>query len=559
MPLPTPAEFRDRTKTHAQMREMMAQLADGAESKEDATTKADAAKSEAINHIDSKVKTNLLESLFNFDDSEGNTVAKILTDGDIETAKFGKLTELSEQTLDEAKLYADIRTKSLNENFLQSLFDFKDEDENIVAQFLEDGDLSLAALDGVGVAQLIKLVLSVSANSSEELSIFKLRDLDGNLVFDFTNDGDVIFNGGESLKALTHKESSSVVRIPSSYELLTDDFNSLISNYRNLSHVSDLPIPVGLCSQQFKISDKQEFLNLKISQPERIKIDTPYYQDDHVVHPFLCSFYKTFRGFEHILILTPYHNTRDIFENPCVYGSNDLLNFELLSDMPQPIYERYPGDYNYNSDSFGIYDHTTGEFCVAWRNGSTASGFDLWLSKTSDGIHWSERQQLIPKTAESILSPNILYNPKLNKWVMYSISNDVIHGAFTGNKFNYRLADDLYGPWSEPVFIDTPSAYTPWHQEVRYCGNQFVVVINDNYNTGQLYLGISDDGLTWDFKNVGMIDGVYLNSYKASIVPTVTENSVQFDIFWTSSNRANGDAIWQLFHAKTQSIQIEGI
>ncbi|MDC5278030.1 hypothetical protein OHW85_21070, partial [Acinetobacter baumannii] len=76
--------------------------------------------------------------------------------------------------------------------------------------------------------------------------------------------------------------------------------------------------------------------------------------------------------------------------------------------------------------------------------------------------------------------------------------------------------------------------------------------------TGQLYLGISDDGLSWDFSDTGMIDGTHLNSYKASIVPNVTENTVHFDIFWTSSNVANGDDLWQLFHAQTQPIQIEG-
>ncbi|MGQ1523184.1 hypothetical protein ACT44T_14415 [Acinetobacter baumannii] len=511
---------------------------------------------QAKQYVDLKLKNNALESLFDFNDSEQNTVARILSDGDIETAKFGKLSNLPESTLEQAKLYADFKTKSLDEDFSKSLFDFKDKDESIVAQLLENGDLSLAALDGKGVAQFIKLLLSVSANSSEDSSILKLYDIAGNLVFDFTNDGDVIFDGGKSLKALAHKESNSVIGIPSSYELLTDDFNSLISSYRNLSHISDLPIPTGLCSQKFKISNKAEFLNLKISQAERIKIDTPYYQDDHVVHPFLCNFYKTFRGFKHLLLLTPYHNTDSIFENPCVYGSNDLLNFELLSDMPQPIYERYPGSYNYNSDNFGVYDHTTGEFCVCWRNGTTQSGFDLWMSKTSDGITWTERERLTPLSDELLLSPNIIYNPIIKKWVMYSISNDVIHESFAGNKFNYRLAENLHGPWSEPIFIDTP--FTSWHQETRYCGDQFITIINDQKITGQLYLGISDDGLAWEFNNIGMIDGAHLNSYKASIVPSVTENSVQFDIFWTSSNVGNGEDLWQLFHAQTQPIQIEG-
>ncbi|MDQ9009044.1 hypothetical protein RFI36_04630 [Acinetobacter gerneri] len=472
------------------------------------------------------------------------------------TAGATTLTKSPYDPLAQAKLYADSKTESFKKNSAESLFDFNDSEKNTVAKILANGDLVLANLGDEGISEHIKNLRSVAANASENQSILELRDLDGNLVFNFTDSGDLIFGGGESLKALANKEGDSVVRIPSRYELLTDEFNLLVSSYRNLSHISDLPIPIGLCGQKFKISNKTDFLNLKISQPERIKINTPYFADDHIVHPFLCNFYREFRGFKHLLILTPYQNTQDIFENPCVYGSNDLLNFELLSDMPQPIYERYPGSYNYNSDSFGIYDHTTGEFCVCWRNGSTANGFDLWMSKTIDGITWTERERLTPLSDELLLSPNILFNPLLNKWVMYSISNDVIHESFAGNKFNYRLAENLHGPWSEPIFIDTP--FTSWHQETRYCGNQFITIINDQKITGQLYLGISNDGLTWEFNNIGLIEGAHLNSYKASIVPSVIESSVQFDIFWTSSNVANGDDLWQLFHAKTQPIQIEG-
>ena len=515
-----------------------------------------------------------------------------MQDGDIETAKLGKISEISKTTLDQAKthatskadaaqaaaisaaekdatskadaaldqakLYADSKTDSFEKNSAESLFDFNDSERNTVARILDNGDLVLADLGDKGVSEHIKNLRSVAANASENQSLFELRDLDGNLVFDFTNSGDLIFGGGESLKALANKEGDSVVRIPSRYEQLTDEFNLLVSSYRNLSHISDLPIPIGLCSQKFKISNKADLLNLKVSQPERIKIDTPYFTDDHIVHPFLCNFYREFRGFKHLLIITPYHNTQDIFENPCVYGSNDLLNFELLSDMPQPIYERYPGSYNYNSDSFGIYDHTTGEFCVCWRNGSTATGFDLWISRTTDGINWSERKQLLPKGLGMILSPNIVFNLTLNKWVMYSISND-LSGGFEGNKFNYRLAENLEGGWSDPVFIDTPSVYTPWHQEVRCCGSQFIVVINDNYDTGQLYLGISDDGINWEFSEQGVLQGEYLKSYKASIVPDVVEGQVRFDVIWTSSNKNSQEEMWQLFHTKTKPIQILGV
>ncbi|MFC2998229.1 hypothetical protein ACFODO_23850, partial [Acinetobacter sichuanensis] len=308
----------------------------------DAKSKADAARDDAIDaaeeYVEDKFRKNNDTSLFDFMDIAENKVVRFLRDGDIETAKFGKLSEFSTHIEGQAKTYTDEKTKAvqeytdektkaLNTNLSSSLFDFNDLDGSIVAQLLSDGDLNLAALDGRGVAQLLKLLLSLSANANDDSSIFNLYDSSGHLAFKFTDSGDIIFNGGDSLKAITSKENSSVIKIPSRYELFTNTFASIISSYQNLSHISALPIPTGLCSQKFKISDKQAFLNLKIAQPERIKIDTPYYRDDHVVHPFLCNFYKTFRGFNHILLLTPYHDTDANFENPCVYGSNDLLSF----------------------------------------------------------------------------------------------------------------------------------------------------------------------------------------------------------------------------------------
>lgn len=48
MPIPSPADFRNKTKKHFEVREMMAQLAENVESKDGSTTKANNAKSEAL-------------------------------------------------------------------------------------------------------------------------------------------------------------------------------------------------------------------------------------------------------------------------------------------------------------------------------------------------------------------------------------------------------------------------------------------------------------------------------------------------------------------------------
>lgn len=64
MAIPSPADFRDKTKKHSEVREMLAQMAEDVESKTDATTKANTAKSEAISAAatDATTKANAAEA-----------------------------------------------------------------------------------------------------------------------------------------------------------------------------------------------------------------------------------------------------------------------------------------------------------------------------------------------------------------------------------------------------------------------------------------------------------------------------------------------------------------
>ncbi|MFC2996358.1 hypothetical protein ACFODO_13985 [Acinetobacter sichuanensis] len=522
----------------------------------DAKTKADA----VFEHFDKKIKGSEGESLFDFCDEDGNKVIEILPDGDINSPKFGKVSMISDsfKTLAdnaeiEAKNYADEKTKALSETEAVSLFDFCDEDGNIVVRFMSNADIQTAGLDGRGLVEEIQNLKLTTPLIESDDSLYLFKDADGNTVFKISKDGDIDY----PKKTRQLPPVSFPVGKINKFERLTEDFQELYLNSKLLNGECNLPISKGMFSQKFRISDNQDFLNLKIEQPERISLDTPYYQDGQIVHPFLWSGYKSFRGYKYILAATPYENTNDIFENPCLWGTNDLENYELLSDMPQPLEERFAGRYNYNSDVFCFYDHTTDEFCVGWRNGSnTTNGFDLWVKRTTDGYIWSEKERIAPKSYGLLLSPNILYNATIDKWVLYSISNDP-NGSFSGNRFCYRTADIL-GEWSEATYIETP--FTAWHQETRYCGNQLITIINDNYTTHQLYLGISDNGFDWVFNPEAIVTGNYLPTYKASITPFFEDTKLKFNIFWTSSDRFTDlSNRWRLYHVVTQPISVQEI
>ncbi|MFH4077484.1 hypothetical protein WAI85_20715, partial [Acinetobacter baumannii] len=69
---------------------------------------------------------------------------------------------------------------------------------------------------------------------------------------------------------------------------------------------------------------------------------------------------------------------------------------------------------------------------------------------------------------------------------------------------------------------------------------------------GNLYLGISSDGINWKFSQNSIFDGVFHNPYKATISPFVQNNLLRFNIVWTSNgNDFDG---WKLYSSQTDAI-----
>lgn len=129
MPIPSPADFRNKTKKHSEVREMLAQMAENVESKEDATTKANAAKTEAIsaadNNADIKINTALNKSSGTFDTFAALELSPLidgafaLVANDTDPTKNGHYkkgsgawTKVAYDPVAQAKEYADIQASN---------------------------------------------------------------------------------------------------------------------------------------------------------------------------------------------------------------------------------------------------------------------------------------------------------------------------------------------------------------------------------------------------------------------------------------------------------------
>ena len=474
-------------------------------------------------------------------------------------------TGLSERDLSALDLRDYNNSMTSEKSDLNAVYMFEDADSNVVVVFKKDGNIVTPKANFHDL-KVTTDNLNIHSRSIEESSgrvasedceaLYDFQDKNDVSVVKIDKTGSIIAEFGKvAVNSATMCSASSTKNLYSK-EQANVDYLSLNMQRLLLTNTSELSPFFGAFKQQFTIKTPGDFLNLKIIQGDSIPIDTPYYlKNSHqfsnqVVHPFICKFPKSILGFDWIMLITPFHSTNDMYENPCVYGSNDLKKFHLIENFKQPLMSLLPtGFYNYNSDPCCAFDHHTGEFCVISRNTQVINNSNvskLYLLKTKDFVNWSTPLEI--KSTDT-LSPTVVYDTNINKWVMFGYKN--------GSSLTRRVADRLDGLWSDASTITPP--FSVWHQEIRFCGGHYIGIFGDNRTQtgGALYLGISTDGITWQF-STDIFKGTHLPAYKPSITHEFVDSThIKFHIVWTSSDITGVTSEkWKLFSAETATIEV---
>lgn len=526
MPLPTPAEMRDRTKSNAQMREMMAQLVESVESKEVVKEKVNAAKNEAIvaaktieEKVDSTIAKNPESDLDSAVDKFGNIYRR--TDGWGNLFLVGLDGSVQEEIERNAQSVSEISgavedigtvTKAIRTEFDNDLDIAHDPNGNIYRRTDEKGQMYLVGLDGSvqeEIQDLKQKNSEVSAKSTDLLRKFKKADL-----FE-----------------------------PAVLEMLS--FASTQEIGKNV------PTPFGVYKQRFTIG--VEWMNqYRINvDPPHIPVVTPYGNDRGVVHPHILEFPNGFNGWRYIVGATGYTGSNTREENPFLYGSNDLESFTLLTGLlDEPDTYSWEWGIKYNSDIVLAHDPISNELIVIWRRYEpiTVSGAPSELKtksyfyavRTRDLVNFSERELIWESTPGSttekdIVSPAFVYDAQENIWHMFgctstrSATQGVVH--FTSS--------ELKPGWVFQNYIAMPSGSNPWHLDARWVGRKIVIMIQerdgDYANTG-LRLGVqTTPGDFTDFSwDAGFVNISGENVYKGTFCPEFnSEGKMRLNFIWT--------------------------
>jgi len=220
-------------------------------------------------------------------------------------------------------------------------------------------------------------------------------------------------------------------------------------------------------------------------------------------HPSVQFFENKWNGYAYWCAYTPYQGSNDIWENPHISVSNDLVNWETPQGFSNPL-EPAPDDYeygiSYNSDTELVYNSDKNQLECWWRHyNKRNSAVSLYRKVTTDGVHWSEKEKVMTGVLDKhdFLSPALIYeNHTYKMWAIDLRQGYVIH--------YYESADGLN--WSKPEIIsveyENPNI-RHWHMDVIHTPKGYEMLLsaspktNDNHSNMSLYYAFSKDNKTY--------------------------------------------------------------
>lgn len=462
---------------------------------------------------------------------------------------------------------------------ITDLFDLVDNEGNIVAKITDDGMLYIVGLD-----KSIQLAIAANTDSVTDINnkintyptndLYSWLDNEGNIVAKIDVDGKFYIVGLDkdivtTLNNFATKSTSgdgaikdtSLAATRTLKDTFTQSVQTVLNSLMYAQTGAKAPPPLHYFKQNYTIDTA--WIN-NINQfghfnSERLTIASPYHDDGGLVHPHILEFYNGFRGYRYIVAITPYHLSNEAIENPCIYGSNDLINFDLLDGFEQPLDVRPTPAFSngHNSDNVLAYDPKTGELICIWRQTLRNPNNDgvrvdaLWMRKTKDGYNWTERERIFKATDHVLAgiagSPAIVYDIDSGYWYMYITTLS----SYTDAMRLFRAKNLKENAWEYVAKLTLP--FKPWHHDIKILGNKVCMLVYCRPPDQTIYFGIADDftNFTWT-QNLLLED----NAYKASFVPEFnTHNEISLKILYSSdASPSEVSEKWRMYMHQTNFI-----
>lgn len=248
----------------------------------------------------------------------------------------------------------------------------------------------------------------------------------------------------------------------------------------------------------------------------------PNYPRQSQTHPSIVFSSAKWNGYSHWMATTPYPDSNTRYENPCIYKSNDSINF--LPINKNPILD-YPGNYAYNSDP-ELFFHEDKLFCIVRENENANYLREIKLVSSLDGNDWSLPETIYTSNDENrqLLSPS--YIKREEKHLIYFLNGDAgigRNGKCTGieiiesNSLNADFKLSALGIFTNKNDVKIE----PWHFDLfEYEGRLYMILCGRDKgkitfrNPMYTYLAVSDDYVNFMIFPMPIVK--HLKSYRPS-------------------------------------------
>jgi len=307
---------------------------------------------------------------------------------------------------------------------------------------------------------------------------------------------------------------------------------------------------------RYTTDGKLEFL---ITPDSRAKLETPTYDGSgQATHPDVVYFEDEWNGYKYWMTMTPYPNSNNAYENPSILASLDEYNWVEPDGITNPV-EPAPA-VGYNSDTDMIYNDDSDELWLYFRYTNQSQDF-IYLKKSSDGIHWSDKTNVLESSFASLLSPAVI--KENGKYYMWAVDKNPspyqlkLYESTDGENFSLNAS----------CLLDyTPSGKDIWHVDVIKVNNEYwglFTFCNAGAATygGRNYFAKSADKVDWHVQKKILIDARsgYWDSdiiYRGSLLYSEpylkiwygARNSQEWHIGYADSEYIDGD--WTLVSNK---------
>ena len=231
---------------------------------------------------------------------------------------------------------------------------------------------------------------------------------------------------------------------------------------------------------------------------------TPTYDGSgQSIHPDVLFFPNGWNGYKYWMVMSPFPNGNDDYENPSILASSDGSSWVVPSGLINPIDPTPTNGHNCDTDM--IYNDETDELWVYYLEAGAGTSY-LKRRRSSDGVNWEDEEDIFNLPDYQILSPAIV---KVDStYYMWYVDSGSAGCSATSTTIKYRTSSDGIN-WSsaQDVNISQPN-YVVWHLDVIYVPSKseywmLIAAYPSGSNCGNtvLFYAKSTDRINWTTYN----------------------------------------------------------